>query len=133
MIPNLNQATERNVACVDLLIDTFLILGLENGEQFDPKTYLLEIAARAIARAVSSQDADHEQAVQIVGVRSTDLIAAGPLPDSPLQAWAERGEWWRLEEWFLDEPQSSHLTEANGGDPRKDHQLDCGNGDHLAS
>ncbi len=69
MIPNLNQATERNVACVDLLIDTFLILGLENGEQFDPKTYLLEIAA--IARAVLNQDADHERAVQMSRTRTT--------------------------------------------------------------
>ncbi len=133
MIANLNRATERNVACVDLLINTFLKLGSEGSEQFVPKTYLLEIAARAIARAVLRQDADHEQAVQIVGVRSTDLIAAGPLPDSLLQAWAVRGEWWRLEDWFFDEPQSDHLMDVSGGDLPKEHQLDCGNKDYLAS
>jgi hypothetical protein len=82
MIPNLNRATERNVASVDLLIDTFLKLGLEGGEQFDPKAYLLEIAARAITRAVLSQDADHEQAVQIVGVGRLILLlqALSPTP-----------------------------------------------------
>jgi hypothetical protein len=103
MIPNFNRATERTVAPVDLLIDALLRFAPEDDEQFDPRAFLLEIAARSIAKAVLSYNAEHEQAAQLSVARSADLIAAGPLPESPLQAWAERGEWGRLIGWFGDE------------------------------
>ncbi len=69
MTPNVNRGTERNVACADLVIDTILKLRPQDSERFDPKTYL-EIAARAVARAVLGHNADHGQAVQIIGARS---------------------------------------------------------------
>jgi hypothetical protein len=59
--------------------------------QFDWSADLQEITARAIARAVLSHNAEHEQAVQVSAAQSADLITADPLPKPTLQAWAKCG------------------------------------------
>jgi hypothetical protein len=110
---------ERNIAFIQLMIDTTLDLAGQENQRIDPERFLLETAARALATAVLGHHADPEYSIHVIAARAADLVAQGPLPESPLQAWADRGEWWRLIGWFWDEDE-----QANSDSSRSENQQD---------